>query len=74
MHNIEAQMDTLDVDEGKCFEKQKQEHKLGIMLIAVSVMFIVCQSFKMVPDFYEIFFCFDKNVSIFFYFFCNPIF
>ena len=49
-------------DEVRCFEKQRQEHKLGIMLIAVSVMFIVCQSFKMVPDLYEVMFCSDKTL------------
>ena len=49
-------------DEVRCFEKQRQEHKLGIMLVAVSVMFIVCQSFKMIPDLYEILFCSDKSV------------
>lgn len=49
-------------DEVRCFEKQRQEHKLGIMLIAVSVMFIVCQSFKMIPDLYEVLFCSDKSI------------
>ena len=49
-------------DEVRCFEKQRQEHKLGIMLIAVSVMFIVCQSFKMIPDLYEVMFCSDKTL------------
>ncbi len=48
-------------DEVRCFEKQRQEHKLGVMLVAVSVMFIVCQSFKMIPDLYEILFCSDKS-------------
>jgi hypothetical protein len=43
------------------FEKQRQEHKLGLLLLAVSVLFIVCQSFKMVPDLYEILFCSDKS-------------
>jgi hypothetical protein len=53
---------SIESDEVRCFEKQRQEHKLGIMLIAVSVMFIVCQSFKMIPDLYEILFCSDKSV------------
>jgi hypothetical protein len=38
------------------FEKQRQEHKLGLLLLAVSLLFIVCQSFKMVPDLYEVVF------------------
>ena len=36
---------------------------MGIMLFAVSLMFIVCQSFKMIPDLYEILFCSDKSVQ-----------
>ena len=38
------------------FEKQRQEHKLGLLLLAVSLLFVVCQSLKMVPDLYEVVF------------------
>ena len=43
-------------------EKQRQEHKLGILLVGISVLFISCQSFKIVPDLYEIMFCSDDQV------------
>ena len=44
-------------DQIKAFEKQRQEHKLGILLVAISILFIICQSFKMIPDLYEIMYC-----------------
>ncbi len=43
-------------------EKQRQEHKLGILLVGISVLFICCQSFKIVPDLYEIMFCPDDSI------------
>ena len=48
-------------EEMKNFEKQRQEHKLGILLVSISVLFICCQSFKIIPDIYEIMFCYDKT-------------
>ena len=41
----------------KSLEVQCQEHKLGCILIAISFLFITCQSFKLLPDVYEIVFC-----------------
>ena len=44
-------------DQLRALEKQRQEHKLGILLVAISILFILCQSFKMIPDLYEIMYC-----------------
>lgn len=38
-------------------EKQRQEHKMGILLVGISFLFICCQSFKIIPDLYEVIFC-----------------
>ena len=38
-------------------KKQVEEHNLGIILIVMSSLFIFCQSFKIIPDMYEIFQC-----------------
>ncbi|TRY78111.1 hypothetical protein TCAL_09473 [Tigriopus californicus] len=38
-------------------QKQAEEHHLGIILVGLSSLFIVCQSFKIVPDLYEIYWC-----------------
>ena len=38
-------------------KKQIEEHNLGIILILMSSLFIFCQSFKIIPDMYEIFQC-----------------
>jgi hypothetical protein len=38
-------------------KKQIEEHNLGIILIVMSSLFIFCQSFKIIPDMYEIFQC-----------------
>lgn len=46
-------------DQLRALEKQRQEHKLGILLVAISILFILCQSFKIIPDLYEIMFCSD---------------
>ena len=35
--------------------RQKQELSLGLTLVAISVLFIVCQSVKLIPDLYELF-------------------
>jgi hypothetical protein len=37
--------------------KQKEEHHLGLILVLMSILFIICQSFKIVPDIYELIFC-----------------
>ena len=37
--------------------KQQEEHSLGIILIIMSILFIICQSLKIVPDMYEIIVC-----------------
>merc|ERR1712141_761528 len=38
-------------------KKQMEEHNLGIILIAMSSLFIICQSFKIIPDMYEMIQC-----------------
>ena len=38
-------------------EEQNQEQRLGTLLLGISVLFIICQSFKMIPDIYELIFC-----------------
>ena len=38
-------------------KKQMEEHNLGIILIAMSSLFIFCQSFKIIPDLYELIQC-----------------
>ena len=48
--------------------KQQEEHSLGIILILMSILFIICQSLKIVPDMYEIIVCrsaetYEKNSS-----------
>jgi len=35
----------------------RQERSLGITIVSISVLFVICQSVKMVPTFYEIFLC-----------------
>ena len=39
------------------YQKQVEEHNLGSILIFMSALFIFCQSFKIIPDMYEIFQC-----------------
>ena len=39
------------------FEKQQEEHTLGLILIGMSSLFIFCQSFKIIPDLYELIVC-----------------
>ena len=56
----------------RTFEKQRQEHKLGYLLVCISVLFISCQSFKIIPDIYEIMFCrYEYNSNFFIN--CLPI-
>ena len=38
-------------------QDKNQEHKLGTLLLSISLLFIFCQSFKMIPDIYELIFC-----------------
>ena len=37
--------------------KQQEEHTLGLILIGMSALFIFCQSFKIIPDLYELVVC-----------------
>ena len=41
--------------------KQQEEHSLGIILILMSILFVICQSLKIVPDMYEIIVCKHSN-------------
>ena len=45
-----------------CFKKQKEEHSLGLVLVGISLVFILCQLIKVVPDLYEILAC-DKSAN-----------
>lgn len=36
------------------FEQQRQEHKLGVVLVAISVLFICCHAPSVIPDLYEV--------------------
>ena len=46
-----------DPENPEMTSRQKREANLGVVLIAISVIFIVCQSFKIVPDVYEVAYC-----------------
>ena len=35
----------------------EEQNKLGILLVSISVLFVFCQSFKMIPDIYELWYC-----------------
>jgi hypothetical protein len=37
--------------------KQQEEHSLAVILIGMSSLFIFCQSFKIIPDLYELIVC-----------------
>ncbi|TRY71962.1 hypothetical protein TCAL_01149 [Tigriopus californicus] len=37
--------------------RQKREANLGVVLISISILFILCQSVKIIPDMYEVAFC-----------------
>ena len=37
--------------------RQKREANLGVVLISISILFILCQSVKIVPDLYEVVHC-----------------
>lgn len=52
---------TISDEQLRDLEKQRHEHKLGILLVGISVLFILCQSFKIIPDLYEIMFCSDAR-------------
>ena len=54
---IHSVLQEVSEDQLRALEKQRQEHKLGILLVAISILFILCQSFKMIPDLYEIMYC-----------------
>ena len=42
----------------------RQERSLGITIISISILFVICQSVKIVPTFYEIFFCNPKLQNV----------
>ena len=37
--------------------RQKREANLGVVLISISILFILCQSVKIIPDIYEVGWC-----------------
>ena len=44
-------------------ELDRKELRKASVLIWISVVFIVCQSVKIIPDFYEAFYCDHKEVN-----------
>ena len=50
-------------EEMRNFERQRQEHKLGILLVSISILFISCQSFKIIPDLYEVMYCPERGTE-----------
>ncbi|XP_059087651.1 FMRFamide receptor-like [Tigriopus californicus] len=52
---------SMSEEQMKYFENQRQEHKLGVLLVVISVLFITCQSFKLIPDLFEVLSC--RNVK-----------
>ena len=44
-------------------KQQQQELSLGLTLVIISILFIVCQSVKLIPDFYELF-CSTSGIVI----------
>ena len=47
----------VETEDPEMTSRQKREANLGLVLIAISVIFIFCQSFKIVPDVYEVATC-----------------
>ena len=41
--------------------KQQEEHKLGVILVTMSCVFVFCQSVKIIPDLYELIWCKDDT-------------
>ena len=44
-------------EENKSHNKYKTERDMAITLVAISLMFVLCQSVKLVPDIYELIVC-----------------
>ena len=44
--------------------RQRREANLGIVLVSISVLFIICQSVKIIPDVYEIIYCKRPGTSV----------
>ena len=53
--------DTISAEEDCNNQMIKENRNLTVILIAMSVLFVSCQSLKIVPDLYEIFACDTKN-------------
>ena len=46
-------------------EMQKKEFNMALVLVCIVVMFIFCQSIKIIPDFYEALACdYSKRVRV----------
>ena len=58
-----SKLQSMSEEQIKFFENQRQEHKLGVMLVAISLLFVTCQSFKLIPDVYEALFCMHKGTG-----------
>lgn len=41
--------------------RQKREANLGVVLISISILFIICQSVKIIPDLYEVAWCSNRH-------------
>lgn len=49
--------------ERSILKKKQDEYKLGWILVGISGVFIFCQSFKIVPDLYEMIVCNNLRMS-----------
>ncbi len=48
---------------GRTSEMQRRELNMAIVLVCIVVMFILCQSVKIIPDIYEALFCNHSEVG-----------
>ena len=39
-----------------------QEASMTRVLILIVILFIICQSIKLIPDFYEVYQCYNSNM------------
>ena len=47
------------------YEERKKELNMAVVLLWVVILFITCQSIKIIPDIYEVLYCTTKEVQFF---------
>ena len=56
------------------YEERKRELNMAVVLLCVVILFITCQTIKIIPDIYEALYCSTEEVWYFcfwqFYFYC----